>query len=115
MIETQLRSHGYTIQTHERPSYRGCTMPPNRITQVVKEDFSGYALKVGDAAALEHFQRIKTVQDRIPHIAKIHEIIGQIVVTETALGTLLWELETAPHYVTSMRMSFDKTRSALES
>ena len=87
MLEKILRSNNYLVAREKRPAYRGALSPVG-IVRVQREGFSGYA-KEAHGEELEHFRRIQTVQDRIPHLAKIHEIIGIVVVIAEAPGDLL--------------------------
>jgi Phosphotransferase enzyme family len=113
MVESALRSNGYSPETVERASYRGCSMPPHPITRVTKGEFKGFAAEVGEPESLEHLRKIQAIQDLIPHVAKIHEIVERIVITGAAPGTLLWGLETAPNHVQSVLSCLHAIRVAL--
>jgi hypothetical protein len=112
MIDAILRSNNYTTQTELRRAYRGASADVN-VVRVRKGSFSGYA-HMAEGEKLLHLERIKNVQDRILHIAKIHEIITTVVVTVEAPGTLLWELESAPEYVDIIRTKLDEARHSLK-
>lgn len=113
MIEEILRAHGYLPETTVRPSYRGSSAGPQPITRVTKEGFKGYAADASAAGMLEHLRRIESVQDQIPHVARIHEFVDTIVVIEEGTGTLLWELETAPQHIATIRAAVEETSRAL--
>lgn len=68
---------------------------------------------VVDEGRLEHYERIRIIQDRLHHAARITEIVGRAIISIAATGTLLWEMDLRPpadllrprleEFVTSLR------------
>lgn len=87
--EDVLRPHGYHVTYTKRPAYRGSD--PKVICTATKGGTEYFAFK--DPG---HYHRIRLVQDSIPHMARMVEEIGDVILLETASGRLLWEIDAAP-------------------
>jgi hypothetical protein len=96
-----LRAHGFDAQYLQRLKYRGSGLITLCIAEKQGKEF--YAFRPEPAHFAEgHFRRLMDVQEAIPHMVRISEIIADVVLFEKAPGKLLWETESLPEDVTSI-------------
>ncbi|HSZ59672.1 MAG TPA: phosphotransferase [Tepidisphaeraceae bacterium] len=84
-----LESHGYTAVYEEREKYRG---GPKGLLCLARRGNSEYF-------AFKHkgrYRRLYEVQDSIPHMARIVDLVEDVAVFEKAIGKLLWDFEIVP-------------------
>jgi hypothetical protein len=98
-IQNVLSSEGYVVTTSLREKYRGAGRPQNVCT-ATKSGVTYYAFKVRTSDCIhdraDHYQRIRTIQDSIPRMARMVGPFEDVVLLEAAHGHLLWDLDKAP-------------------
>jgi hypothetical protein len=98
-IQNVLSLEGYVVTTSLREKYRGAGRPQNVCT-ATKSGVTYYAFKVRTSDCIhdraDHYQRIRTIQDSIPRMARMVGPFEDVVLLEAAHGHLLWDLDQAP-------------------
>jgi hypothetical protein len=98
-IQNVLSSEGYVVTTSLREKYRGAGRPQDVCT-ATKNGVTYYAFKVRTSDCIhdhaDHYQRIRTIQDSIPRMARMVGPLEDVVLLEAAQGDLLWDLDKAP-------------------
>lgn len=79
-----LSSHGYQVRYEERPKERDC--PASKHCIAIKGSVKYFAFTICHPANPDTYQRIQSVQDSIPHMARMVEPIEDIVLLEEASG-----------------------------
>lgn len=102
-IQNVLSSEGYVVTTSLREKYRGAGRP-QIVCIATKSGVTHYAFKVRTPDCVhdhaDHYQRIRTIQDSIPRMARMVGPFEDVVLLEAAHGHLLWDLDKAPDPVT---------------
>ena len=98
-IQNVLSSEGYVVTTSLREKYRGAGRPQDVCT-ATKNGVTYYAFNVRTSDCIhdhaDHYQRIRTIQDSIPRMARMVGPFEDVVLLEAAQGDLLWNLDKAP-------------------
>ena len=98
-IQEILSSEGYVVTTSLREKYRGAGSHQH-VCIATKNSLTYYAFKVGTPACVhdhvDHYERIRTLQDSIPRMARMVGPFEDVVLLEAAHGQLLWDLDKAP-------------------
>jgi hypothetical protein len=98
-IQNVLSSEGYVVTTSLREKYRGAGRPQDVCT-ATKNGVTYYAFNVRTSDCIhdhaDHYQRIRTIQDSIPRMARMVGPFEDVVLLEAAQGDLLWDLDKAP-------------------
>ena len=94
--KSTLSSYGYQARYEERPKERGSDASRHCIA--IKGGLEHFAFRVCPPDHPDHYQRIRSVQDSIPHMARMVGPFDDIVLLERASGEKLWEMDTAPGY-----------------
>jgi hypothetical protein len=98
-IQEILSLEGYVVTTSLREKYRGAGSHQH-VCIATKNSVTYYAFKVGTPDCVhdhaDHYERIRTLQDSIPRMARMVGPFEDVVLLEAAHGQLLWDLDKAP-------------------
>ena len=93
-IEECLSQQGYDVSVFRRAKYAGAE--PTLQYTATRDGVRYFAFKISGPDSPDHYERIRSIQDSIPHMAKMVGPIGDIVLLEEAHGHSLWDLDKAP-------------------
>jgi hypothetical protein len=91
--EAILSPLGYEVTYKQCRRYRGSE--PMKLCIAIKDGMKYFAFKICRPAYPNHFCRIRSIQDSIPHMARMVGPIEDVVLLQEAEGELLWEMEAA--------------------
>jgi hypothetical protein len=94
--EAVLRPEGYEVAYVEAEKYRGSGATQHRNCVATKGGARYFAFRICPPDRPEHHDHICSIQDAIPHMARMLAPIKDIVLLEEAGGHNLWHMTTRP-------------------
>src|ERR1700730_8925526 len=91
-----LSAYGYQARYEERPKERGSDASRHCIA--LKGGLEHFAFRVCPPDHPDHYQRIRSVQDSIPNMARMVGPVEDVDLLERASGEKRWEMDSAPGY-----------------
>ncbi len=104
-----LTQYGYETRYENQLKYRGSSLVP--ICKARKDGNTYFPVR--DSSG--HLRRLASVQNSIPHIARIAYVVEDVVLFEEACGRLLWEMDELPglDMVASALLTFAKATASV--
>jgi hypothetical protein len=94
--ESILSPRGYEV-TYETRQTRGAG--EKRVCVAIKDGVRHFAFKICHECPddrPDHYQHIQSIQNSIPHMARMVGPIGDVVLLEEARGEMLWHMANRP-------------------